>query len=688
MHWPVAAFLAVVVGGAVQLAADEPNLPLPTAHLVCGALEKFPESLRHSPVWPRALVRLAWILATHPDPRVRDPAAAAEILKRSGRADSPQAADRDTAAAVAAAGGDFQRAAELARLAAAASATEEERARRLRRAELYSQGLPAYDAALAPIEAKAEQSAVGPATAWYLLGQWAQSVEQPRVALFSFLAAVELDAEYRAAHLALGRLGWELRALPRALEHAHQAAMLDTTDPEALALLGVLFSRVNQRKNAIQVYRRLVSLRPDLHTVANDLAWLLATHPDAAARHGPEAVRWAEQACRASGFADWGMLDTLAAAYAETGDFDRAIATVDKALAVAPAEHRPLLRDRRALYALKAPCRGDFRMYLRLADAALHGGRLGEAERLLTAALQLRPDDAAATAALGRLRRLQQRPGEAIALYRRALATDPTALAVANDLAWLLATSADASLRNGEEAVALAQQVCGASNRRPSAALDTLAAALAEAGRHDQAVEVMRIALSATSQRLPADQRQAMQARLRLYEAGQAYHEPPAEPAVDGRSQMPALEPAALAEVRRGWQHRQQGEYAQAIACYRAALARQPDHPLIANDLAWLLATVDDPALRDGRAAMALARRACAAVNRPTAALLDTLAAAHAELGQFDEAVRLVEEAERLARGQDDGAAQAADLAARRRLYLQKRPYRMPRSEGAGAAVR
>ena len=75
---------------------------------------------------------------------------------------------------------------------------------------------------------------------------------------------------------------------------------------------------------------------PGSTLVANDLAWLLATHPDAQVRDGAAAVAVAEETQRASaaeraGKEDAGLLDTLAAAYAEAGRYAEAVAAEVKA---------------------------------------------------------------------------------------------------------------------------------------------------------------------------------------------------------------------------------------------------------------------------------------------------------------------------------------------------------------------
>ena len=65
------------------------------------------------------------------------------------------------------------------------------------------------------------------------------------------------------------------------------------------------------------------------------LAWIQATCPDASVRNGSQAVALMEKANQLSNDSDAKVLRTLAAAYAETGRFDDAIATAQKAIAIA-----------------------------------------------------------------------------------------------------------------------------------------------------------------------------------------------------------------------------------------------------------------------------------------------------------------------------------------------------------------
>jgi len=82
-------------------------------------------------------------------------------------------------------------------------------------------------------------------------------------------------------------------------------------------------------------YRLALRTHPDSPDLLNNLAWLLATCPDATARNGPEAVQLAEKACSLTHYHAIALVGTLAAAYAEAGRFDDAMATAEKACAMA-----------------------------------------------------------------------------------------------------------------------------------------------------------------------------------------------------------------------------------------------------------------------------------------------------------------------------------------------------------------
>ena len=103
---------------------------------------------------------------------------------------------------------------------------------------------------------------------------------------------------------------------------------------------------------------------PGFSTAWNGLAWLRATAPLAAVRDGAAAVIAARKACELTTWKDPSPIDTLAAAHAEAGEFDRAVEFQQKALDLFPADH-PVRKEgqgRLALYRERKPYHQPERM--------------------------------------------------------------------------------------------------------------------------------------------------------------------------------------------------------------------------------------------------------------------------------------------------------------------------------------
>jgi Flp pilus assembly protein TadD len=110
--------------------------------------------------------------------------------------------------------------------------------------------------------------------------------------------------------------------------------------------------------------------------------------------------------------------------------------------------------------------------------------------------------------------------------YRETIRLKPDWPEPLNDLAWLLATSSRATLRNGPEAVRLAEQACDLSGHKEARFLGTLDAAYAEAGRFAEAITVAEQARTLAQAAGNQEVATAAASRLELYRAGRAYHQP------------------------------------------------------------------------------------------------------------------------------------------------------------------
>jgi len=110
--------------------------------------------------------------------------------------------------------------------------------------------------------------------------------------------------------------------------------------------------------------------------------------------------------------------------------------------------------------------------------------------------LQIQPNDADAHTCIGNAFLRQSSPKEAIAHYEKAMALAPGDPHSRNNIAWVLATSSDASIRDGVKAVELAQEAVQLSRGRDSKFIRTLAAAYAESSRFPEAIAAAQQAIT------------------------------------------------------------------------------------------------------------------------------------------------------------------------------------------------
>jgi protein O-mannosyl-transferase len=125
---------------------------------------------------------------------------------------------------------------------------------------------------------------------------------------------------------------------------------------EAHTQIAIILAVKEEYAEAIRHYLEALRLRPDSPEALNNLAWLLATCPEAPVRDGIQAVKYAERACQLTQYRMIPFVGTLAAAYAEAGRFDDAIAAAQKAcnLASGTGEQDLLRRNQELLVLYRA----------------------------------------------------------------------------------------------------------------------------------------------------------------------------------------------------------------------------------------------------------------------------------------------------------------------------------------------
>jgi tetratricopeptide (TPR) repeat protein len=154
-------------------------------------------------------------------------------------------------------------------------------------------------------------------------------------AIVHYEKAVAMRPDYFLARYGLGHALLEKGQLSAAIEHCRAALLIRPGNPDCHTILAIALDESGYSVEAIQHYERALEISPQSVSALNNLAWLLATCPDASLRNGARAIQLAQQADQLSGSTNAVVLRALAAGYAEAGQFGKAIESVRAATRVA-----------------------------------------------------------------------------------------------------------------------------------------------------------------------------------------------------------------------------------------------------------------------------------------------------------------------------------------------------------------
>lgn len=140
-----------------------------------------------------------------------------------------------------------------------------------------------------------------------------------------------------------------------ALADFNAAIEIDSKFAPAWEAGGSVRFELGEYTKAYRNFRRAIEIDGNFARALNNLSWLLATCPEEHYRDGAESVRLATKACELARFQDAGFLDTLAAAHAESGQFEQATSRAREAIKIADDERKPAIQKRLQLYEDRQP---------------------------------------------------------------------------------------------------------------------------------------------------------------------------------------------------------------------------------------------------------------------------------------------------------------------------------------------
>jgi tetratricopeptide (TPR) repeat protein len=178
-------------------------------------------------------------------------------------------------------------------------------------------------------------------------------------AVTQYRQALALRPDYAIAYNNLGNALLQLGQVQPARRSFEEAARIEPRLAEAQLNVGLLARASGDFREAATRFRLALTPDPNWPSAAVSLASLLAAAPDPSVRNPAEAIRVAERAVDVTLRRDPTTLDTLAVAHAAAGNFERALAIEDEALALEPSpelaatirEHQGLFRAGRAYVA-------------------------------------------------------------------------------------------------------------------------------------------------------------------------------------------------------------------------------------------------------------------------------------------------------------------------------------------------
>jgi tetratricopeptide (TPR) repeat protein len=351
-------------------------------------------------------------------------------------------------------------------------------------------------------------------------------------AIAHFQKALQIIPNHSEAHYNLGNALFRKGDVSGAIVQYQDALRRKPRDEKTHYNLGVAFLQQSDVNEAISEFQTALQITPDDIVVLNNLG-----NADFQEGNVDQAIRNYQQALKINPN-DAKIHYNLGVVLTQKNDLDGAIAHFQKSLQNKP-DDTAVMNNLGDVLFLKGDVNtaiGEFLNILQikpndanarysLGVAFLQEGNLNGAISNLQETLRIKPNWAEAHYNLGNSLIGKGNTEEAMVHYEKAIEIKPDYSDAQNNLAWSLATTPQASLRDGKKAVELARQANQATRGQDLDILGTLAAAYAEAGRFNDAIQSAQKAIDLAKATGQQDQIAQLNEELKLYELKLPFHQ-------------------------------------------------------------------------------------------------------------------------------------------------------------------